>query len=86
MYRQGFDHKFQSTIDRSIFSSPKVAIKFLLMPRWEVLNGLGVDGVGVIFPVFFFLFFFFAFFRFLFAFLRFSSLFFVFFFAFPFFS
>ena len=36
---------------------------------WEVLNGVGVDGVGVIFP------FFYAFFPFFHAFLRFSSLF-----------
>ena len=52
---------------------------------WEVLNGVGVDGVGGIFPFFFSFFFAFSFFfvflrfsSFFFAFLRFSSLFFVF--------
>ena len=44
--------------------------------RWEVLNGVGVDGVGVIFPFFYaFFVFFMNFFVFFFAFLRFSSLF-----------
>ena len=45
---------------------------------WEVLNGVGVDGVGGIFPFFCFFSFFFAFLRFsssFFAFLRFSSFF-----------
>ena len=48
---------------------------------WEVLNGVGVDGVGGIFPFFSSIFVFlrfFLFFLFLFAFFRFSSLFFVF--------
>ena len=37
---------------------------------WEVLNGVGVDGVGVIFPFFYAFFpFFYAFFPFFFAFL-----------------
>ena len=69
LQRRALDRKFQSTIDRSKFSIPKV---------WEVLNGVGVDGVGGIFPFFSFFFFsfFFAFFRFFF---RFSSFFFVFF-------
>ena len=53
------------------------AVKWVVAKFWEVLNGVGVDGVGVIFPFFyafsrfsthFFRFFFFAF-------LRFSSLF-----------
>ena len=40
---------------------------------WEVLNGVGVDGVGVIFPIFYAFFpFFCAFFPFFFAFLCFS--------------
>ena len=47
---------------------------------WEVLNGVGVDGVGVIFPFFYAFFpffcaffpFFYAFFPFFFAFLCFS--------------
>ena len=42
---------------------------FRIVILWEVLNGVGVDGVGGIFPFFFFCFF---------VFLRFSSLFFVF--------
>ena len=42
---------------------------------WELLNGVGVDGVGGIFPQFFFVSLFFSFF---FAFFRFSSLFFAF--------
>ena len=50
--------------------------------RWEVLNGVGVDGVGGIFPFFSFFFIFlrflFFFFSFFFVFLRFSSFFFVF--------
>ena len=41
---------------------------------WEVLNGVGVDGVGVIFPFFTHFSFFKQFFAFFFAFLRFSSL------------
>ena len=43
---------------------------------WEVLNGVGVDGVRVIFPFFYAFFVFYAFFRFFFAFvfLRFSLL------------
>ena len=40
-----------------------------LTSTWEVLNGVGVDGVGGIFPFFFFAFFFFVFFLFFFAFL-----------------
>ena len=41
--------------------------------NWEVLNGVGVDGVGVIFPFFYAFFrFFYAFFPFFFAFLCFS--------------
>ena len=44
---------------------------------WEVLNGVGVDGVGGIFPFFRFFSFFFAF-SFFFVFLRFSSFFFAF--------
>ena len=49
--------------------------------NWEVLNGVGVDGVGGIFPFFSFFFVFFRFsslFRFFFVFLRFFSFFFVF--------
>ena len=49
-----------------------------LGPYWEVLNGVGVDGVGGIFPFSSFFFAFFVFFRFssfFFAFLRFSSFF-----------
>ena len=42
---------------------------------WEVLNGVGVDGVGVIFPFFYAFFAFLRIFRLFFAFLRFSSLF-----------
>ena len=46
---------------------------------WEVLNGVGVDGVGGIFPFFYVFFFvFFRFSSFFFVFLRFSSLFFAF--------
>ena len=45
---------------------------------WEVLNGVGVDGVGGIFPFFSFFFVFLRFSSFFFVFLRFSSLFFVF--------
>ena len=44
---------------------------------WEVLHGVGVDGVGVIFPFFYAFFVFYAFFRFFplfFVFLRFSLL------------
>ena len=51
---------------------------FLFSSDWEVLNGVGVDGVGGIFPFFTFFFVFFRFSSFFFAFLRFSSLFFVF--------
>ena len=51
---------------------------FSLCVFWEVLNGVGVDGVGVIFPCFyaFFAFFthFFVFFSLFFVFLRFSLL------------
>ena len=43
--------------------------------NWEVLNGVGVDGVGGIVPFFSF---FFVFLRFFFVFLRFSSFFLVF--------
>ena len=42
---------------------------------WEVLNGVGVDGVGVIFPFFYAFFVFLRIFSLFFAFLRFSSLF-----------
>ena len=42
---------------------------------WEVLNGVGVDGVGVIFPFFYAFFVFLRNFSLFFAFLRFSSLF-----------
>ena len=42
---------------------------------WEVLNGVGVDGVGVIFPFFYAFFAFLRIFSFFFVFLRFSSLF-----------
>ena len=52
--------------------------------HWEVLNGVGVDGVGGISPFFsffFFFFFFFVFLRFFVFFFRFSSFFFSFFFA-----
>ena len=45
---------------------------------WEVLNGVGADGVGGIFPFFAFSFVFLCFSSFFFVFLRFSSLFFVF--------
>ena len=43
--------------------------------NWEVLNGVGVDGVGVIFPFFLRIFRLFTHFFVFFAFLRFSSLF-----------
>ena len=43
------------------------------VPIWEVLNGVGVDGVGVIFSFFYAFFpFFYAFFPFVYAFLCFS--------------
>ena len=45
---------------------------------WEVLNGVGVDRVGGIFPFFSFFFRFSSLFRFFFVFLRFSSFFFAF--------
>ena len=41
---------------------------------WEVLNGVGVDGVGVIFPFFYAFFVFLRIFSFFFVFLRFSPL------------